>query len=361
MGSPYPPRRPVRPGSSSGSRRGRRRVAGRLSQPLPRSRVQRAMLRFRRALGQLFVWHGWPTVVSVATAVAAIAALFFTAQSLNANSNQYHLAQRGQVSERFAKAVEQLGSAQLEVRLGGIYSLEQLAVDSPQDHGTVFEVLAAFVRSHAPSDDPRCVPDPNNENRGVPSNSVDLQATLAVVGRRDTGHDRDRIDLTETCLIGANLYRANLTDANLYRAILSGAILGGANLSGTNLYGADLPDAFLVGADLVGAYLAGANLSGAGLGAANLSGADLYDANLTDANLPGTDLTGTDLTGATLTDADLTDATLTGATLTDADLTDTDLHGTNLSGANLTGALLRDIRYNHSTQWPAGFTPPPSR
>ena len=38
-----------------------------------------------------------------------------------------------------------------DVRLGGIYGLEQLARDSPSDHPAVFDVLAAFVRGHVPA------------------------------------------------------------------------------------------------------------------------------------------------------------------------------------------------------------------
>ena len=45
-----------------------------------------------------------------------------------------------------ARAIEQLGNADsIDVHLGGIYSLERIAKDSPDDRVTVFEVLCAFV------------------------------------------------------------------------------------------------------------------------------------------------------------------------------------------------------------------------
>jgi hypothetical protein len=55
------------------------------------------------------------------------------------------------------RAVDQLGKAgdeHLDVRLGGIYALEQIAKDDlaegdPVDRSTVAEVLTAFVRGHA--------------------------------------------------------------------------------------------------------------------------------------------------------------------------------------------------------------------
>ena len=50
------------------------------------------------------------------------------------------------ITESFSKAVEQLGSDKLEVRLGGIYSLERISKESPDDYWTVMESLTAFVR-----------------------------------------------------------------------------------------------------------------------------------------------------------------------------------------------------------------------
>jgi hypothetical protein len=50
------------------------------------------------------------------------------------------------ITESFSKAVEQLGSDKLEVRLGGIYSLERISKESPDDYWTVMENLTGFVR-----------------------------------------------------------------------------------------------------------------------------------------------------------------------------------------------------------------------
>jgi len=53
------------------------------------------------------------------------------------------------ITESFSKAVEQLGSDKLEVRLGGVYSLERISKESPDDYWTVMENLAAFVRERS--------------------------------------------------------------------------------------------------------------------------------------------------------------------------------------------------------------------
>jgi hypothetical protein len=69
--------------------------------------------------------------------------------SLAMATRTYRLSQQGQITDRYTKAIEQLGSDKLDVRLGGIYALERLAIDSARDHPTVVEVLSAFVREHS--------------------------------------------------------------------------------------------------------------------------------------------------------------------------------------------------------------------
>jgi hypothetical protein len=59
------------------------------------------------------------------------------------------LALEGQLADRYSKAVEQLSSDKLDVRVGGIYALERIARDSHRDHPTIMEVLAAFIREHS--------------------------------------------------------------------------------------------------------------------------------------------------------------------------------------------------------------------
>jgi hypothetical protein len=64
-------------------------------------------------------------------------------------SRTYRLTQQGQLADRYTKAIAQLGDDKLDVRLGGIYALERIAVDSKRDHPTVVEVLSAFVRERS--------------------------------------------------------------------------------------------------------------------------------------------------------------------------------------------------------------------
>jgi hypothetical protein len=173
------------------------------------------------------------------------------------------LTEQGQLTDRYSKAVEQLGSDKLDVRIGGIYALERIAHDSPRDHPTVMEVLAAFVRENSREPLRPSSRAESGDDRPEPWIRPDVQAAVTVIGRRNPEHDSQPVDLR----------LANLGGADLAGADLRGVILGGADLRDANLRGADLRGADLWTADLRGAYLRGVNLHGA-----DLRGTKFHDA-----------------------------------------------------------------------------------
>jgi uncharacterized protein YjbI with pentapeptide repeats len=296
-------------------------------------------------------------LLTLGAGLFAAGALIFTARNTTLSRRTLELAEQGQVTDRYTKAIEQLGSNTIDITIGGIYALERIARDSPRDHRTIMEVLAAYIREHSREQWPISGEESGAE---LPERTTrpDVQAAVTVIGRRDITHDSGQIDLANVNLSGAdlrgaelahaNLIRANLTrvsaaqtnlaDANLPGANLTEVDLSGANLSGANLPGANLPRAFMPGADLHGAHLQRADLTSATLTAAVLTGAHLRGTNLTDANLTSADLALADLVSANLTRANLADANLTGADLTNADLLHANVEGTCLTDTNLTGA-----------------------
>ena len=157
----------------------------------------------------------------------------------------------GQIADLYTKAVEQLGSDKLDVRIGGIYALERVARDSARDHPTVMEVLTALIRQHSHEQWPPRGPGGREQDRWT---RPDVQAALTVVGRRASQRDDRPIDLYTADLTRADLRRANLGGASLHGATLTGADLRGATLTGADLRNAiTLRDARLDGADLNGA------------------------------------------------------------------------------------------------------------
>ena len=184
------------------------------------------------------------------------------------------LTRQPQVTDRYTKAVEQLGSDRLDVRIAGTHALEDVARDSATDHPAVMEVLTAFIREH--SRKPLRPPDPDGleQEQWV---QPDVQAALTAVARRKHERDSRRLDLTG----------AYLNCAGLHGATLDGAELGGADLVGADLTNTRLRRAILHGADLRTANLRRADLTRADLTRANLAWACLADANLAHADVTG--------------------------------------------------------------------------
>ena len=100
-------------------------------------------------LGQITL-VGQVTVVQIITGLLVLVGLYWTSRRVLAAEENARVAQEGQITERFTKAIEQLGHDEIAIRLGGIYALERIAKDSEKDHGSIMEVLTAYVREKAP-------------------------------------------------------------------------------------------------------------------------------------------------------------------------------------------------------------------
>ncbi len=288
------------------------------------------------------------------------------------------LTEQGQITERFTRAIDQLGATdndgnpRLEVRLGGIYGLERIDKESPERayHSTVMEILTAYVRENAPwppksskspergfikpfgggsvsdsTSNEAAEQDKGTEQGTEPAKelaqgavSTDIQAILDILKRREEESVPEKyrvlLDLRGTDLRGANLEEVNLQKANLRGANLQGADLREANLQGADLRQADFRETIFEGANLQGANLQGANLQGVFIPFIPVPG--FYGANFKETHLQGTNLQ-----GATLQGVSFQGAWMREVNLQEAIITEVDLQGANLYAANLLGAKLR--------------------
>jgi hypothetical protein len=167
----------------------------------------------------------------------------------------------GHLTDRISAAVEQLGAEKtvkkdsveatvpnIEVRIGGILSLERIAQDSTaydngRDHVRVMEILCAYVRHNAPrakDDDGTAAPPPR----------LDIQKALDVIKRRGrSGRDieaqeRYRLDLRETDLRGYDLSRGDFVGAVFWRSNLAQTNFAHSDLTGTQFFGSLIENAF---------------------------------------------------------------------------------------------------------------------
>ncbi|GAA3900697.1 hypothetical protein GCM10022207_81830 [Streptomyces lannensis] len=198
------------------------------------------------AVGQLRL-----AVVQVVAAVGAAIALTYTVRT-------FRLSRRGQVTDRFTKALERLSSGEAYVRIGGVLAMEQIVQDAPDQGDHAARVLNAFVRRHAPAAESVALE--AGKLPKEPEEQVQEALRALTVKRPWRGGPRRPVDLA-----GLHLKGARLRDAQLGGALLKGATLTGVDLRGAVLKDADLSDADLTRADLSTARgLSEAQLLGAG-------------------------------------------------------------------------------------------------
>jgi hypothetical protein len=259
-------------------------------------------------------------------------------QNSDLNQEQLRLAREGQITERFSKAIEHLGSESngqknLDTRIGGIFALERIAKNSSDDQRVVAEVLCAYVREHSPWPPPANSPyssgHPTTDIPLLRSRASDVQTIMTVLGRIANSNESPPT---------LNLRKVDLRQAVLNRGDLRRVILQGSHLEGADLIITDLREAKL-GPDLQGKV-------------SRDWGANFTDAHLGNADLRGADLNRTILTNAFLYSADFRKATMTGANLKGANIKSADFREVDLSSTLLDGA-----RADGDTKWPEGFDP----
>ena len=187
----------------------------------------------------------------------------------------------GHITDRISKAVEQLGAEKtvkvpkedatgsvertvpnIEVRIGGLLSLERIAQDSTRydngrDHVRVMEILCAYVRENAP-----CltlaITEPDFTAKRM---RIDVQTAINVIKRRAADQRaiedlaRYRLDLRSVDFDGADLSRGNFAGAIFWRSRFEAANFERSDLTGAQISGSLLNFAKWYGATLRGTSL----------------------------------------------------------------------------------------------------------
>ncbi|QPP05153.1 hypothetical protein G4Z16_00710 [Streptomyces bathyalis] len=145
-------------------------------------------------------------MVTCVAAIGAGVALFYTAST-------YRLNHRGQVTDRFTKALERLDSEHIYVRIGGILALEQIIRDAP-DHATdAARVLGHFVRHMRP---PASLDRPN----------ADIQAALTALTRPESrAHVWDHALDSETSVWSGQTCKARTSPTPCWRSRSSSMLI----------------------------------------------------------------------------------------------------------------------------------------
>ncbi|MBE9140566.1 pentapeptide repeat-containing protein [Nodosilinea sp. LEGE 07088] len=311
---------------------------------------------------------------------------YFTWRNVKTAEANLKATEEKQITERFSKSIEHLGSEKLEVRLGGIYSLERIAKDSEKDYWQVIEVLTAFVREkykletkqkpfkYSKTEDELMdeyiesqryeqeydYDDYEEVRRRSPNEEyihpvpVEVQAVLSAIGRCAKPQNllaTESIDLSRTELSGvfltgdlrginfegSNLQWVKIKEANLSRSNFSDTNLEVAQIENSNLQDANLQGLTLQWSRLINVILKGSNLENA-----NLTESLLQKVVIDNAILSGTNFRKSRLMEVSLKKSDFEDSYLSGVDLSYADLKDLNLQFFDLDDAILKGADLEN-------------------
>ncbi|MFJ5063204.1 pentapeptide repeat-containing protein [Streptomyces nigra] len=279
------------------------------------------------------------TLLQLVGGLVVLFGAYATWRQLRVSQDGLRAAQEGYVTDRFSRAVDQLGSDKLDVRIGGLHALWRIAEQSARDREAIISIQAAYLRTHLPW--PPAAPEspaadaPINDIAPLETRSADAQVALTALGVLCQHREQSWVNLSITDLRRADCDGLWFPEVNFDRACMEAAGFYRANLTQASLVSVNLRHA-----DLTTAILRRARCVLADLRAAKLVKTDLRD----------TDFTETDLREANLRKADAHNAVFHRADLRMADLRGTDLSTADLGGARLTGALASE-----RTRWPSGF------
>ena len=305
---------------------------------------------------------GSTTIRNVALVGAGLVALPLAIWRGIVADRQAKTAQQGLLNERYQKGAEMLGNDVLSVRLAGIYALQRLSEDYPEQyHLQVMRLLSAFVR--LPTKDQSLESGQVEIEPGTLLGiRQDLEAVVEVINSRSkSGIEIERgsnyrLDLRGARLPGAQFVNADLSNASFHHAILSGANFADSNLSDTLLRHADLSGSIFFDVKFTRPRFESANLSGALLQDLDLQMASFHYANLSDANLIKAKLSRAIFQGAVLTNAWLESSDLSNAIFLRADLSGARLAKANLSNAQFLDANLKEADFSDADLSGAEFS-----
>lgn len=287
---------------------------------------------YRATLAQIFggvaigigIYYTWRRITIAEEDLKA------TQKNLKVTQENLKVSQEGQITERFTRAIDQLGAVDkngnpaVEIRLGAIYALERIANESDKDYWPIMEILTAYVRNYSEVQAIRkefenisnTLSPIKVKNLKIKELPLDIEAIITVIGRRKNSFgdgETIRLNLSRTYLRKASFKETNLERASFGYAYLENAYFGYSYLK----------QSIFICAHLENAYLGHANFENAVFIESHLDDADFSWANLKDALLNKAHIKNTIFRGANMEDAHFEEANLEGAYFI----------GTNLKGA----------------------------
>jgi len=206
-------------------------------------------------------------------AVLAVWRSQIAGEQADSASRQAETSERGFRNERYQKGADMLGSETLTTRMGGLYALELLARDHPEDYlDQIIKIIATFVR-HPSQGEETHAPEQSGAGNPLPYRRDVLEAVWVISRLNEINVQHDKPNLSLADLSYMRFTSGSPTPKNFTNFDFTGAKLNHAEFPGANLTGANFLEANLTNARLVCANFTGADITFADIASANLMGA----------------------------------------------------------------------------------------
>lgn len=264
------------------------------------------------------------------------------------------------IRENFSQAIEQLSNEKIVIRLGGIYTLEKIAIDNHENYNSnVINILISFVREQSIHNNQTSLSTVQkflyNQDTDLNAQKIpeDIQASLNILSRLNYSFSLNlsRINISNFNLKNCNFAdaifdRATLENINFKYALLQNTSFDKASLKKSDFYYADLENAKMCNANLEHTECRYTNFSKAILYDVVFNNSDLYRSCLTEAkfaraNLKNSNINEVEATKTYFTQADLSKALCTQSNFKEAVFYKTILIETNLNDCILTRASFK--------------------
>jgi len=214
-----------------------------------------------------------PTIITAVVAVAGIVFSALTYQSTNEDraaqriaADEDRAAQRlADKNNRFTYAIEHLKDESMAIRLGALYELENICLDSEDEAKKIVSILTPFFREHVEDKEGKWLLQPDGYSFTSSQKRIDQDVYLvgSILSEAFLRYDV-RANLSWLTVENLNLSDLQLKGADLSCANFCGATLNGVQFDGAKLYETCLDATWVNTASFKGATLTGTSFIGIG-------------------------------------------------------------------------------------------------
>lgn len=308
-------------------------------------------------------------VIKVVAAVAVVATLVYTADTLRQGQDALEVQREAGFNERYTKLSEMLASDDESVRVAGIYGYAQLMDDDESKIEPIVEVLSLFIRENdrkrpqiegtsltreklkdGEYQQETCAAGTRNGPLDVTAAMKTLTAPNLGIENLDlSGADLSQVELSGISLKGADLTAADLSYSRLENVDLSRAQAQRVTATGSCLIEADLSSGDFKNSDFHRSAFFDVAWLRTGFYGASLKDSIVVRGSMTDTTFAATDMDGTSLSSVHIEASDFSSAKLTGINILDGSVSSSDFSESDMDRAFIANSDMTEVNFSKAS------------